>query len=107
MGAALLVEWAPTARASTAAFDGIVSAFPRRITSMAQRDHSQGSARVRVWSHPFARTPGLARDETTGSFLALIGNPAPAKRSPAEGDELLEHLLAECLREGVRAFDSV
>src|SRR5262245_35657944 len=104
MGAALLLEWAPSARIDRA-FEGIVSAMPRHIAKLPTRDHSSHPARVRVWTHELARTPGLAVDRNTGSFLAMIGNPTPHPGAPPDGDDLLDYLLRECLERGAAAFE--
>jgi hypothetical protein len=106
MGAALLLEWAPSQRGK-GDFDAVVAAMPRRIAGMTQKHHTAPGIRICVWTHDLARTPGLAADPATGSFLAVIGNPSVATGVPAEGDELLDGLLRACLADGTRAFAAV
>lgn len=107
MGAALLLEWAPSQSHDRSAFDAVIGAMPRRITGMTQREHAAAGARVSVWTHDLARTPGLARDPASGSFLAVIGNPSPTNGAHAEGEALLERLLRACLADGIDAFGAV
>ena len=107
MGAALLLEWAPRPGPDAPVFDRIAACFPRRVREMSRSDESGGSARVGVWSHSHSPSRGLARDEGTASFLAVIGNPSGHGLTSADGDALPAELLKRCLVDVGSTFDAM
>jgi asparagine synthase (glutamine-hydrolysing) len=108
MGAGLLLRYAreddPSAEQQ---FRRVANAFPRRLRSMTQGGREDSRCRVVVWTHPACRTPGFVLDSSTGSWLALVGNPARRDLTALSGTALLQRLLRACLDHGASALDDV
>jgi asparagine synthetase B (glutamine-hydrolysing) len=109
MGAALLVHWQPEPDAGAAeAFARVAAAFPPRVNDgMTERRVEQRGLRGIVWSHDLSLGDGLVRDEATGSWLMLVGNPHRRDLAALAGPALFARVLDDCLARGAAALDSL
>src|SRR6266496_1749605 len=87
-------------------FARVAGAFPAHVRGLTSRDVVDGSLRLRVWSDA-ARTPAFARNEASGAWLAVIGNPTSPELRTLQQSAVVEWLLRACLREGPAAFERV
>ena len=107
MGTALLFACSG-ARKSVAVedFERVIDCYPRRVRGMPVRRVDGECFRLAVWTDSFAKSPGFAEHLESGSWLALIGNPTRGDLAMV-GAPVVERLLAECLEDGLAAFDDV
>jgi asparagine synthase (glutamine-hydrolysing) len=88
-------------------FSRVEAALPDRVRGFESDRRGSRHCMVSVWSHDASRSRGFADDERSGSWLAVVGNPARADLREHEGDDLLGRLLGECLEAGPACLETL